>query len=74
MIQTAPIPNSSSVKAMGYDAASLTLQVDFKSGRSYVYRPVPPEVHSNILAAKSPGSYLHKNVINVYDYQEILSP
>lgn len=70
MISTAPIGRSTNIKAVGYDPATKTLQVDYHKKRSYTYTGVPPETHSNLLAAESPGKFLHENVIGRFKTTE----
>ena len=52
---------SSNIKAIGYDAASKTLRVDFRSGSSYDYTNVSPEEHADFMAADSKGKHFHKH-------------
>ena len=44
--------------------------VDFKGGRTYVYRGVPPEKWVE-LTATSIGTYLHKEIIGKYDCKKV---
>jgi len=48
---------SSNLKAIGYDQATQTLQVDFKSGKRYQYQSVPPDVFAEFQAAESVGKF-----------------
>lgn len=75
-VPTTPLQGSSNVKAVGYDPGSQTLIVEFHKGRSYAYTGVTPDMHSNILAAESPGKYLHESVISQPQIkrQQILTP
>ncbi len=51
---------STNVKAIGYDAASNTLRVEFASG-SYDYDGVTAKEHRDLVDAKSIGSHFHKH-------------
>ena len=53
---------SGNVKAVGYDPASKTLRVEYKSGGVYEWDGVAPERHAELMAAKSIGSHLNKNL------------
>jgi hypothetical protein len=54
---------SSHIKAVGYDAASGDLHVEFKDAPSvYVWHGVPPKEYSAMLAAPSPGSFFHAHI------------
>ena len=53
---------SSNVKAVGYDAASSTLFVEFHGSGVYRYEKVPAQVHAEFMAAESPGRFFAANV------------
>jgi KTSC domain len=53
---------SSNVDRIGYDQATGTLQVEFKSGKTAVYRGVPAGVANQVVGAPSVGSALHELV------------
>jgi hypothetical protein len=56
VIEMHPVPASSRVKAMGYDAETQTLQVEFpKSGKIARYTGVPEEVYRQVVGAASVG-------------------
>jgi len=59
---------SSSVKVIGWDVASKTLEVTFTSGRTYRYDQVPSDVANGFLNAKSKGVYLAENIRDKYTY------
>lgn len=62
--------NSSNVAAVGYDAASSTLEVEFKSGSVYRYFGVPVR-HFEALTAGSTsvGRYLNTEVKPHYRFE-----
>ncbi len=62
---------SSHIAEVGYDEASQTLGVKFKTGQHYVYEGVHPIVHKEMLAAESPGKYFHSNVRNIFQTKRI---
>jgi hypothetical protein len=49
--------NSRTLKSVGYDPASKTLEVEFHDGDVYQYFNVPAVVHRDLLAAGSIGQY-----------------
>ena len=53
---------SSNIKAVGYDAESKTLGVEFKDGGIYHYEGVSPEKHKAFVESKSIGSHFHKHI------------
>lgn len=53
---------SSNIAAIGHDAETGKLHVQFKSGGTWVYDDVPAETHAAMTNADSVGSYFHKNI------------
>ena len=70
-----PIPlmpvESSNIEAVGYDQEEQELIIEFKSGRTYIYFDVPFDVYTGLMDAESKGKYFHKNIRNIYEYQEL---
>lgn len=60
--------DSSNLDQIGYDGDSMELHIVFKSGAHYVYRDVPSIVYEGLVEAASKGSYLNREVKNVYPY------
>jgi hypothetical protein len=60
-MQHTPV-NSSMLSAIGYDPSTQTLEAQFAKGGLYRYTEVPPEVHAEMMAAESVGSYFLRNV------------
>lgn len=50
---------SSQIKAIGYDAASKTLAIEFNSGL-YHYSGVPAEKFDELMAAESKNAYVQR--------------
>lgn len=48
---------SSNLRSVGYDPASLTLEIEFHSGGLYQYLNVPSSVYSSLMSAPSKGTY-----------------
>lgn len=62
--------NSANVESLGYDAATNTLSVKFKTGKKiYQYTGVPPELHDNLMKAESIGSYISKMVVGKFSHK-----
>lgn len=59
---------SSNLSACSYDEATKVLQIRFKSGRTYSYRDVPPDVAAGLETASSPGQYFNGAIKDVYSY------
>ena len=60
-MQMQPV-KSSNVESVGYDPASQTLQVKYRSGAEYQWNHVPPEEHKALISADSIGSHLHRHI------------
>ena len=52
--------SSSAIAAVGYDGASGTLEVEFRSGELYRYFDVDPADADDLHEAESPGAYLNE--------------
>ena len=61
--------SSSNIAAVGYDADSQTVYVQFLNGSTYAYKGVPAHEFENLRTAASVGSYLNRNFKNVYPYE-----
>lgn len=53
---------SSNVRAVGYDAETRTLRVEYKGGGVYEYPNVEPSLYADLLAAESVGKFCHQHV------------
>ena len=61
---------SEGISAIGYDATSRILRVQFKKGL-YDYHDVPGAVHEALMRADSHGSHLRKAVLGKYRFTKI---
>lgn len=61
------VPNSSFIRAIGYDDSLETLYIRFKHGM-YEYYDVPESIFEGIIKAESVGEYFHKNIRHKYSY------
>lgn len=69
--------DSSQIRAVGYDAATRTLAVQFHgkgqagqpppAGATYTYSNVPPEIHVGLIGAESVGKFFGANVRGKFD-------
>lgn len=69
-MQRIPV-ESSNVRAVGYDAETETLEVEFHGGGAYAYDAVPPEVHEALMVAGSVGRYFNANVKSTYTFRKL---
>lgn len=65
------VPNSSQVKAIGYDRETLTLRVYF-SNAPYEYAQVPPETFEAFIAAGSKGTFLGAEIKGKFGYKKLI--
>ncbi|KAB2308700.1 KTSC domain-containing protein [Betaproteobacteria bacterium SCN2] len=63
--------SSSNVAAVGFDATSQIVYVQFLNGSTYAYKGVPEHEFENLRTASSVGSYLNRNFKNVYPYERV---
>lgn len=59
---------STMLYAVGYDAATQTLDVIFNTGGIYRYLHVPPTIYRDLLSAESVGQYMWRNVLRLYPF------
>lgn len=63
--------SSSNVDSIGYDAGTLTLEVEFRNGSVYQYFDVPEAVYRELLNAESVGGYLNSCIKGSYRYVQL---
>lgn len=63
--------SSSNVESVGYDVNEQILYVKFLNGSIYIYKGVNKNEFDGLLNAPSVGSYLHRNIKNIYPYERI---
>jgi YD repeat-containing protein len=63
--------NSSQIRAVGYDASSQTLEIEFPNGSIVQYSRVSPEVHRRLMAAPSPGSFFQDRIEDEFTARRI---
>jgi hypothetical protein len=50
---------STQLASIGYDPATLTLEVEFRKGCVYQYIGVPEETHQQLMTAESIGTFFN---------------
>lgn len=58
---------SSNIAAVGYDHATRTLGVQFKSGHLFHYQGVEPHQHAALLGADSVGKHFHAHIKSKFE-------
>jgi len=62
---------SSSLSAVGHDAAANELHVEFKTGVRYVYSGVSAEKHAALIAADSIGKHFTSNIRQLHPARKL---
>lgn len=62
---------SSTMRSVGYDKQTMTMEVVFVNETVYQYFDVPEQVFEGLLVAPSAGAYLNSNIRNVYRYSRL---
>lgn len=63
---------SSNLASVGYNADSLTLEIEFYHGGIYQYYGVPQDIYDGLINAPSKGTYFHQNIKSVgFPYQKV---
>jgi len=64
--------SSSVIASVAYDAATKTLQVEFRTGRVYWYLDVPRSEFEALTRASSAGAYFNHEIRERYGFREIV--
>jgi hypothetical protein len=62
---------SSSLRSIGYDAATSTLEVEFRNGSVYRYANVPTELWTRFRRAPSMGKFFQDHVRDQFDAMRV---
>ena len=63
--------DSSMIASVGYDPDTEELEVEFNSGKVYLYRNVPKEEYEGLMAAGSKGQYMLGCIIDMYPTSQL---
>jgi hypothetical protein len=62
---------SEMLASVGYEADSLTLELEYTNGRVYQYFDVPPQLHDELVRSPSVGAFVNAQIRGVYRYARI---
>lgn len=62
---------SSNIAAIGYDAVTGILEIEFKNGDVYQYDNVAEATHKALMKANSIGSYVAIHIKNKYSHRKV---
>jgi KTSC domain len=54
-----------------YDPRLQVLEVEFNTGDQYQYKEVPESEYEGLMSAESIGKYMHRHIIDHYDYERL---
>lgn len=61
---------SNMISKSDYNEADKELTLTFHNGGTYVYKDVPAELHNEMLAAESIGSFFHSRIKGKFDTEK----
>ena len=59
------------LRLVGYDPRLHVLEVEFNTGDKYQYKEVPASEYEGLMSAESIGQYMHRHIIDHYEYERI---
>lgn len=65
------VVTSASVKSVGYDMVSGTLELEYVNGNVYRYYEVPQPTYAGLLAAPSIGNYVNTQIKPYFEFAEV---
>ncbi|HYA19443.1 MAG TPA: KTSC domain-containing protein [Burkholderiales bacterium] len=63
--------SSSTIRSVGYEPGSQTLEIEFTSGSIYQYSRVSPEIYRKLMAAPTIGSFFKDNIEEEFSAKRI---
>ena len=60
---------SSSIRGVGYDPQTQSMEITFCSGGVYLFYLIPKEKADGLINAKSPGTYFATEIQGKYEYK-----
>jgi hypothetical protein len=72
-MQRVPLESRTLASAL-YDPDRLQLELEFRSGKRYLYFQVPRPCYEELLNADSRGRYFNRNIRKRFAYQHLTAP
>lgn len=63
--------DSPAIASLGYDAATRTMQIEFRTGRIYQYLDVPPQVFEQLIETAIGDARVFHDVLNRYTCRQV---
>jgi hypothetical protein len=67
-----PFVESSMMSRVEYDEDDSELDITFKSGKTYRYRTVPPDIYADLLDAESKGEFFNEKIKDIFEFVEVI--
>jgi hypothetical protein len=55
---------SENLKQVGYDPQTGDMVIEFHAGPMYVYKNVPAQIHTDLMASEKKGEFFHRAIRN----------
>lgn len=62
---------SESIRSIGYDPETHTLEIEFNNSGLYKYFDVPDTVYASLMHSRSKGAYVNDYVRDRFDYKKL---
>lgn len=62
---------SSTLRSVAHDSETNTLEVKFKTGKTYQYDGVPSGLYNDLMSAPSAGKFLANHIKGTYTHREV---
>ena len=69
-MQRVPL-ESRTLASARYDSARLQLELEFRSGKRYLYLQVPSQIYHALLQAPSKGGFFNRRIRNRFPFQNL---
>ena len=67
-----PFVESSMMSRVEYDEDATELDITFKSGKTYRYQAVPPDIYSDLLDAELKGEFFNEKIKDIFEFVEVI--
>ncbi|HZP16431.1 MAG TPA: KTSC domain-containing protein [Terriglobales bacterium] len=66
--------SSRTLASASYDPDRCQLELEFRSGKRYLYFQVPRHCYEEFLQAESKGGYFNRSIRNQFAFQDLSAP
>jgi hypothetical protein len=65
------VVRSSTLRSIGYDPATQTLEIEFHRRGTYQYLAVPEFIYKGLMLSSSKGTFFNTRIADRYDHREV---